>query len=184
MLKKILLLSAGLCCISISITAQEPWVRGGLFQAVPGSSLSFYFAESPPEQIAFFVWFYSEDPKVDCVEYRIELSPNLTLNNIITNPLINTEIGSPFEFPGVSVCSGGCPQTWFWTHQFIVTVENWDRGHAWLRNYNDEQGYAQVCGQPDQEVPIYMYWEQEFFFINWTGATDESSWGAIKQLYK
>ena len=182
MLKRLFLFGLLVCSIASSISAQELFSRVGLYQSTPFMGVT-YYAISPPEMFAFFVWFEPRDLDINCVEYRIEFPPNVTINAIVRSPFLLSESGSPDSFPGVSICLAVCEYNWFWTHQFICTVEDYECGWVMLWSYNDNAtNYGKSCSNPELESIILF--QDPIFAVNCETATDESSWGAIKEMYK
>jgi hypothetical protein len=182
MLKRLFLLGIVTFCIYTNIGAQELYSTAGLYQAMPGMGNT-YYATNPPEQFAFFVWFEPRDLDINCVEYRIEFPPNVTVNSIITNPLFVSEEGFPVGLPGVSICLAVCEYNWFWTHQFICTVEDYECGWVMLWSYNDNaNSFGMSCSNP--EIESIIVFQGNIFGVNCSTANKESSWGAIKGMYK
>lgn len=115
-------------------------------------------------------------------EYKLVAPAGHFSTGQVVNPVISgATIGVWYGAPGISAPFTSCQADLFWVVNMTMMSPNTTPGHYILEPHDSTQflGVA-ICPDPRPLVDAHVY--NYFYFNDSWGATEESSWGAIKAL--
>ena len=131
-----------------------------------------------------YVWIFPDTSGVICSEFQFNVPDNVTVVSTEINPAYSSEIGTRVGPPGVTICFQECQRDPFWIIKYQCTLPT---RCALFHIINHEIGgdvRVSSCAVPDSlRSAYYSEW-------GYSGplclcpSTEESSWGAIKGMYK
>ncbi len=138
----------------------------------------------PGEQFDIYVYVNTDEEGVFCAEYKLLPPDNWVHITTVASPEVASQEGNPAGAPGVSVCFSECQTAAFWMYKLTYTHLD---GYCSIPQtvVHDDTGVHQVriCLEPD--YPASEAYDDYNPGPNCTcPATDESSWGAIKEMYR
>ena len=143
-----------------------------------------------------YIWVRPDPSGISCVEYRVVLDAwyeeppqsGMTLIASPPNPAALFVVGTPVDSIGTVVCFPGCQEDYFWSHKLVflpafrgalVYVDIAPHGQS-------GEVRAVSCTEPDNPyISLYHYiWDWSAGIGGTCPGTEETSWGAIKGMYK
>jgi hypothetical protein len=190
---------AGACVVICLLLCSHPAFSYDLLPPpaiqILGPNLEWLCMLPPYEGILYdvYVWVNPDTAGVRCAEYMVVISPDpapyeLTLVSVTGNPICLTPEGNPLEDPGTVICSPDCQREIFWTHKLTFLPLS---GHAYAMmdiapHGESAEVRAVSCTEPDRP-----YISLRYYAWDWTTGIggvcpgiEETSWGAIKSMYR
>ena len=183
-MKKALLIIAALMMVS-TVAIAGPTTYMGLYADEGHSECSFY-SPAPYTQVTMYIYIFPSDVGMKLAEFAIVYPTNVIALTATPNSDITLSNGTLEG--GISVNFGNCHQEPVWTHtQGLLVMDSnpsvvelvYDpglpAGKQYLTIASCEEGF------PTYEAVLLnnLYLNQECVIAN-----EETSWGAIKDLYK
>ena len=142
------------------------------------------FVTGPFQQFSIYVFLHPDEDGAFAAEYKLSVPAGHFAITIIPNPVVSTQLGNWFGFPGISAAFIRCQTELFWIVNLTMMSADTVPGFYVLELHDDSQflGVA-ICPYPRPLLDGYIY---NYFCFNtscWP-ATEESSWGAVKSMYR
>jgi hypothetical protein len=182
--KRMLVACIALVCVQLFIhSSPASGIARFAIRGESGDWLCNYWP-GPGELFEVFVFVYTDDEGVYCAEYKLLAPDNWTHVGTVGSPEISTQEGNPAGAPGVTVCFTQCQTAAFWMYKLIYTHVD---GHCSLPEtvaHDDTGGHlVRICLEPDYpESDAYGEWNVGPNCL--CPAVEETSWGAIKGMYR
>lgn len=119
------------------------------------------------------------------VEYKLTIPPSHIMSSLEISPVVAAHtIGVWYGSPGISAPFLSCQNDLFWVCRLTMTSPDTVPGYysIWKNDDSDFMGIA-ICSNPRPLVDALVY-NNLCFIMSCCGATEESSWGAIKGMYR
>ena len=182
-MKKALLIVAALMMIS-AVAYAGPNGYMGLY-ADEGHSQCSFISPGGFAQVEMYIYALGNDAGLQAAEFQIIYPSNVISSTLTGNPDISVAMGSLEE--GISVAFLSCHYDWTWTHHQTLYVK--DTNPSIVELHYDPglpagQQYLTLADCTDDHIGYEatllnnLYLNQECVIAN-----EETSWGAIKDLY-
>ena len=178
-MKKMLLIASALMMISAAVYA-GPYYYMGLYSD-EGHSFCSYFNPGGLTQIEMYIFVLPGDPGLKAAQFNIIYPSNVIKSTVTCNP----DLLPTFDCTeGICATFMSCHTDWVWTHHQTLYVKDTTPSFIKLQPYPGEQ-YLLVSscedGYPEYHARLLnnLALNQECVI-----ADEETSWGAIKDMYK
>jgi len=149
-----------------------------------------FFESYPVARVEVWIWCLPSTRGLKCAEFAIAYPPNVIRDRIVYSPLISSSQGDLIN--GFSACFSACQMDWVWVaHQslYIVHLSSYAEivphsGVGLYRFFNCDSG--DCCYEPCLKGTNLYFNSTAYLCLPPEIAiqTDESTWGAVKELFK
>ena len=170
-------------CISLCLNIVSTDASAQAWLAVLDQS-QHWFCDGYKDQYDVYVWVYPDTAGVVCAEYQFILPEYMLALSTEINPAYSSVDGTLEGPPGVTICFQDCQIGPVWTvkhHCAIIT--GYCSPFEIIGHEVSGEIRATTCSEPDSYRGALTYWYHPSPCSTCPG-TEETSWGAIKQLYK
>lgn len=173
-----------LLCASASANAQ-PHIA--LFTDAQGTSCSTYHTPGGTQfEVYVLLFFMGTGEGIICADFRLITPGNVIIEALEINPGYASAAGNPLDATGIDFCFLECAMGYVSNWAYKLTCRTTDGRASYFScgpREGSEQMNAAVCSAP--EGPRELLHGYIGVAVNADCvATEESSWGAIKGMYK
>ena len=142
-----------------------------------------YLYEDPFD---IYVWAYPDTAGLACARYQFILPENMTVLSMIVNPEHTTIDGTLVGPPGMTICFPACQRDLIWTVKYQCTfISTYCSSFDLVAHEGFSEIQISYFSGPDEYHKAWPVWD-----FGYPGpdcpcpANEETSWGAIKAMYK
>lgn len=133
-----------------------------------------------------FVWAVPDTADMVCLRFQFVPPENVTILATIVNPAFSSIEGSLSGPPGMTVCSQACHGGWTWVVKYTYTFSTRYCSVFGLIPHDDfSEIQVSYCSAPAEFYTAYSSWGDMYPGPDCPcPANEETSWGAIKGMYR
>lgn len=171
-------LCIGLCfCIVPTDAVAETWLL--VLDEYQG-----YFCNGYEDLYDVYVWAYPDTAGFVCIEYQFILPDYMAALSTEINPAYSTVAGTLEGPPGVTICFQECQMEPVWTVRYhCAIIEGYCSPFEIIEHEDSGNVRATTCSEPDSYQDAIACWYNPSP-CSTCPANEESSWGAIKGMYR
>jgi hypothetical protein len=188
-MKKVIILTVALMMLAGAVAAQEHGPLIGLYADDQHSSCA--TTAMMPTVVDMWIWCYPDDViGMMCAEFMVTYPANVIASTVTKNvPIISVDMGDYAS--GYSVCFTECHYDWTWPGHQALYVTSADATKCSVVKHPDEEILCVQMADCTEGFPIYCVCGCPSLWLNLDDdpchdpcPTEETSWGAIKELIK
>lgn len=164
-------------CVGSALAYGEGYIRP---TADASNSICAVWYSGSMTRFDTWVWVYASTLGVMGVEFRISYPSNVIPSVVTTNPAVAVALGDVLS--GISVAFGTCQRSWVWTHHQTCYLMTYEIGEIKILEHPSSGLQFASC---EPGYPIYPLRVLNYLYVNYYPiATEATSWGAIKRLFR
>ncbi len=180
-----IMLSIAVLCLGSTCA----WTQNHVFSLWTSETMAacdVYF-DTPLQPFDVYVFIDPDTGGVFAVEYKLEILPGHSSTSLTLAPFVSAAaIGSWTGSPGITAPFTECQTELTWIAHMTMEAPDLEPGFYTFQPHDDTGSlFVLICtgNRPEQPVTVYNVFGYNESCM-WYHATEETSWGAIKEMYR